>query len=125
MFFSCWRIWLLNFSISFWFFTLKIELSLGKYDKIDVLTENLRKAVNEKDLVAIENMAMAQYMAGMGFSNVGLGIVHSMAHQLGAVYDTPHGIANAILLPTVMKFNGEVSWERFREILFGFIGLRL
>jgi lactaldehyde reductase len=53
----------------------------------------------------------------MGFSNVGLGIVHSMAHQLGAVYDTPHGIANAILLPTVMRFNGVVCAQRFREIL--------
>ena len=53
----------------------------------------------------------------MGFSNVGLGIVHSMAHQLGAVYDTPHGLANAILLPTVMRFNGEVCYERFRDIL--------
>lgn len=84
---------------------------------IELIFENLPKAVNEKDQKAIENMALAQYMAGMGFSNVGLGIVHSMAHQLGAVYDTPHGIANAILLPTVMKFNGEVSWERFKEIL--------
>ena len=62
-------------------------------------------------------MALAQYIAGMGFSNVGLGIVHSMAHQLGAVYDTPHGIANAILLPTVMRFNGEVCADRFKEIL--------
>ena len=84
---------------------------------IELIFENLEKAVNEKDPVAIENMAMAQYMAGMGFSNVGLGIVHSMAHQLGAVYDTPHGIANAILLPTVMRFNGEVCSDRFREIL--------
>ncbi|MBO5349188.1 MAG: lactaldehyde reductase [Clostridia bacterium] len=84
---------------------------------IELIFENLPAAVNDKDPKAIENMAMAQYMAGMGFSNVGLGIVHSMAHQLGAVYDTPHGIANAILLPTVMRFNGEVSWERFREIL--------
>ena len=84
---------------------------------IELIFENLPAAVNDKDPKAIENMALAQYMAGMGFSNVGLGIVHSMAHQLGAVYDTPHGIANAILLPTVMRFNGEVSWERFREIL--------
>jgi len=84
---------------------------------IELIFENLPAAVNEKDPKAIENMALAQYMAGMGFSNVGLGIVHSMAHQLGAVYDTPHGIANAILLPTVMRFNGEVCWERFREIL--------
>ena len=64
---------------------------------IELIFENLPAAVNEKDPKAIENMALAQYIAGMGFSNVGLGIVHSMAHQLGAVYDTPHGIANAIL----------------------------
>jgi lactaldehyde reductase len=84
---------------------------------IELIFENLPAAVNQKDPKAVENMALAQYIAGMGFSNVGLGIVHSMAHQLGAVYDTPHGMANAILLPTVMRFNGEVSWERFREIL--------
>ncbi len=84
---------------------------------IELIFENLSKAVNDKDRKAIENMALAQYIAGMGFSNVGLGIVHSMAHQLGAVYDTPHGIANAILLPTVMRFNGEVCSDRFREIL--------
>ena len=84
---------------------------------IELIFENLAKAVNEKDPIAVENMAMAQYIAGMGFSNVGLGIVHSMAHQLGAVYDTPHGIANAILLPTVMRFNGVVCADRFREIL--------
>ena len=71
------------------------------------------------DEEAIEKMGLAQYIAGMGFSNVGLGIVHSMAHQLGAVYDTPHGMANAILLPTVMRFNGEdpATAQRFREIL--------
>ena len=84
---------------------------------IQMIFENLPSAVNDRDVTAIENMGMAQYIAGMGFSNVGLGIVHSMAHQLGAVYDTPHGIANAILLPTVMEFNGEVCYERFREIL--------
>lgn len=84
---------------------------------IELIFENLPAAVNDKNQKAIENMALAQYMAGMGFSNVGLGIVHSMAHQLGAVYDTPHGIANAILLPTVMRFNGEVCSDRFREIL--------
>ena len=84
---------------------------------IELIFENLPAAVNEKNPKAIENMALAQYIAGMGFSNVGLGIVHSMAHQLGAVYDTPHGIANAILLPTVMRFNGEVCANRFREIL--------
>ena len=84
---------------------------------IELIFENLPAAVNEKDAVAIEKMALAQYIAGMGFSNVGLGIVHSMAHQLGAVYDTPHGVANAILLPTVMKFNGTVCADRFKEIL--------
>lgn len=86
---------------------------------IELIFTNLEKAVNEKDEKAIENMGLAQYVAGMGFSNVGLGIVHSMAHQLGAVYDVPHGVANAILLPTVMEFNGEVCYERFREILIG------
>lgn len=84
---------------------------------IELIFENLANAVNNKDPKAIENMALAQYIAGMGFSNVGLGIVHSMAHQLGAVYDTPHGVANAILLPTVMRFNGVVCADRFREIL--------
>ena len=84
---------------------------------IKLIFEYLPAAVNEKDEHAIEMMGYAQYIAGMGFSNVGLGIVHSMAHQLGAVYDTPHGMANAILLPTVMRFNGEVAWERFRDIL--------
>ena len=84
---------------------------------IEMIFKYLPAAVNDKDEEAIEMMGMAQYIAGMGFSNVGLGIVHSMAHQLGAVYDTPHGIANAMLLPTVMKFNGEVCYERFREIL--------
>ena len=82
-----------------------------------MIFENLPKAVNDKDKQAIENMGLAQYIAGMGFSNVGLGIVHSMAHQLGAVYDTPHGIANALILPVVMEYNGEVCYERFREIL--------
>ncbi len=86
---------------------------------IQMIFKYLPAAVNDKDPVAIEKMGMAQYIAGMGFSNVGLGIVHSMAHQLGAVYDTPHGIANAMLLPTVMRFNGEdpATAQRFREIL--------
>ena len=84
---------------------------------IELIFENLPAAVNDKDEKAIENMALAQYIAGMGFSNVGLGIVHSMAHQLGAVYDTPHGLANTILLPTVMRFNGVVCADRFKEIL--------
>lgn len=86
---------------------------------IQMIFKYLPAAVNEKDEEAIEKMGLAQYIAGMGFSNVGLGIVHSMAHQLGAVYDTPHGIANAMLLPTVMRFNGEdpATAQRFREIL--------
>jgi len=86
-------------------------------EAIKLIFKYLPAAVNEKNDEAIEMMGLAQYIAGMGFSNVGLGIVHSMAHQLGAVYDTPHGIANAILLPTVMRFNGEVCADRFREIL--------
>lgn len=86
---------------------------------IELIFENLPAAVNEKNQDAIDKMGLAQYIAGMGFSNVGLGIVHSMAHQLGAVYDTPHGLANAILLPTVMRFNGQdpATAQRFREIL--------
>ena len=63
-----------------------------------------------------EGMALGQYIAGMGFSNVGLGIVHSMAHPLGALYDTPHGVANAIILPTVMEYNAEATGEKYREI---------
>lgn len=63
-----------------------------------------------------EGMALAQYIAGQGFSNVGLGIVHSMAHGLGALYDTPHGIANAILLPTVMEYNAPATGEKYRAI---------
>lgn len=84
---------------------------------IKMIFKYLPSAINDKNPEAIEKMGMAQYIAGMGFSNVGLGIVHSMAHQLGAVYDTPHGIANAMLLPTVMRFNGEVCADRFRDIL--------
>ncbi len=88
-------------------------------EAIKLIFANLTKAVMKKDKDAIEKMSYAQYIAGMGFSNVGLGIVHSMAHQLGAVYDTPHGIANAMLLPVVMKFNGDVCADRFAEILRG------
>lgn len=86
---------------------------------IELIFENLPAAVNERNQEAINKMGLAQYIAGMGFSNVGLGIVHSMAHQLGAVYDTPHGLANAILLPTVMRYNGQnpETAQRFREIL--------
>ena len=85
---------------------------------IEIISKSLRGAV-ENTPEGREGMALGQYIAGMGFSNVGLGIVHSMAHQLGAVYDTPHGIANAMLLPTVMRFNGEnpETAQRFREIL--------
>ena len=70
----------------------------------------------EKDPEAIDKMAYAQYIAGMGFSNVGLGIVHSMAHSLGAFFDTPHGVANALLLPYVMRFNGQVCPELFKNM---------
>lgn len=82
---------------------------------IEVISKSLRSAVaNEKE--GREGMALGQYIAGMGFSNVGLGIVHSMAHPLGAVYDTPHGVANAILLPTVMEYNADATGDKFRDI---------
>ena len=83
---------------------------------MSMIYQNLPKAVLEHDIDAINNMGVAQYIAGMGFSNVGLGIVHSMAHQLGAVYDTPHGLANAVLLPYVMRYNGEVCPDRFVDM---------
>ena len=82
---------------------------------IEIISKNLRLAVNG-DAAGMEGMALGQYVAGMGFSNVGLGIVHSMAHPLGAVYDTPHGVANAIILPTVMEYNAEATGEKYREI---------
>ena len=82
---------------------------------IQMIFENLPAAVN-KDKEAIANMGLAQYIAGMGFSNVGLGIVHSMAHGLGALYDTPHGVANAIILPTVMEYNAECTGDKYRDI---------
>lgn len=82
---------------------------------IEIISRSLRAAVKgEKE--GREGMALGQYVAGMGFSNVGLGIVHSMAHALGAVYDTPHGVANAILLPTVMEYNAPATGEKYREI---------
>ena len=87
---------------------------------MSLIFKNLEKAANEKDEEAIDNMAYAQYIAGMGFSNVGLGIVHSMAHALGAIYDTPHGLANAILLPHVMRFNSKVCADYFRNIALAF-----
>ena len=82
---------------------------------IEIIARSLRGAVaNTKE--GREGMALGQYVAGMGFSNVGLGIVHSMAHPLGALYDTPHGVANAIILPTVMAYNAEATGEKYREI---------
>ena len=82
---------------------------------IEIISKNLRGAVANTP-EGREGMALGQYIAGMGFSNVGLGIVHSMAHALGAVYDTPHGVANAILLPTVMEYNAEATGEKYRDI---------
>ena len=82
---------------------------------IEIIARSLRGAVNN-EAEGREGMALGQYVAGMGFSNVGLGIVHSMAHPLGALYDTPHGIANAIILPTVMEYNAEATGEKYREI---------
>ena len=81
-----------------------------------LIYKNLEKAANEKDEKAVEKIGYAQYIAGMGFSNVGLGIVHSMAHSLGAYFDTPHGLANALLLPHVLKFNGKVCPDLFRNM---------
>ena len=82
---------------------------------IEIISKNLRGAVDNTP-EGREGMALGQYIAGMGFSNVGLGIVHSMAHPLGALYDTPHGIANAIILPTVMEYNAPATGDKYREI---------
>ena len=82
---------------------------------IELISDSLRGAV-ENTPEGREGMAMGQYIAGMGFSNVGLGIVHSMAHALGAVYDTPHGVANAILLPTVMEYNADATGDKYKYI---------
>ena len=82
---------------------------------IEIIAKNLRKAV-DNDPEGREGMALGQYIAGMGFSNVGLGLVHSMAHPLGALYDTPHGVANAIILPTVMEYNAPYTGEKYRDI---------
>lgn len=82
---------------------------------IEIISRSLRDAVNNTEDGRRE-MALGQYIAGMGFSNVGLGLVHSMAHPLGAVYDTPHGVANAILLPTVMEYNAPATKEKYRDI---------
>ncbi len=82
---------------------------------VELIGKSLRGAV-ENTAEGREGMALGQYITGMGFSNCGLGIVHSMAHALGAVYDTPHGVANAILLPTIMEFNAETTGEKYRDI---------
>ena len=82
---------------------------------IEIISRSLRGAV-ANTAEGREGMALGQYVAGMGFSNVGLGIVHSMAHPLGALYDTPHGVANAIILPTVMEYNAPATGEKYREI---------
>ena len=82
---------------------------------IEIIARSLRAAV-AGEAEGMEGMALAQYIAGQGFSNVGLGIVHSMAHGLGALYDTPHGVANAIILPTVMEYNAPETGEKYRDI---------
>ncbi|MBO4383104.1 MAG: lactaldehyde reductase [Clostridia bacterium] len=82
---------------------------------IELISKSLRGAVNNEP-EGREGMALAQYIAGMGFSNVGLGIAHSMAHTLGAVYDTPHGVACAMMLPNVMEFNADVTGDKFANI---------
>ena len=82
---------------------------------IEIIARSLRGAVENTD-EGREGMALGQYVAGMGFSNVGLGIVHSMAHPLGALYDTPNGVANAIILPTVMEYNAPATGEKYRDI---------
>lgn len=82
---------------------------------IEIISKSLRGAVANTP-EGREGMALGQYIAGMGFSNVGLGIVHSMAHPLGAVYDTPHGVANAIILPTVMEYNAEATGDKYKYI---------
>ncbi|MGG6312875.1 lactaldehyde reductase [Paenibacillus macerans] len=82
---------------------------------IEVISRSLRGAVNNESK-GREDMALGQYIAGMGFSNVGLGLVHGMAHPLGAFYDTPHGVANAILLPSIMAYNADFTGEKYRDI---------
>lgn len=82
---------------------------------IEIIARSLRDAV-ENTPEGRKDMALGQYVAGMGFSNVGLGIVHSMAHPLGALYDTPHGVANAIILPTVMEYNAEATGDKYKYI---------
>ena len=82
---------------------------------IEIIARSLRSAVKGESK-GMEGMALGQYVAGMGFSNVGLGIVHSMAHPLGALYDTPHGVANAIILPTVMEYNAPATGTKYKDI---------
>ena len=82
---------------------------------IEIIARSLRDAVADTP-EGRADMALGQYVAGMGFSNVGLGIVHSMAHPLGALYDTPHGVANAIILPTVMEYNAEATGDKYKYI---------
>ena len=82
---------------------------------IEIIAKSL-KGATEGCPKCLEGMALGQYIAGMGFSNVGLGIVHSMAHPLGALYDTPHGVANAIILPTVMEYNAPATGEKYKHI---------
>ena len=97
--------------------------TLGAWDLSDMFHINAIKMISDSLRGAVKNtpegregMALGQYVAGMGFSNVGLGIVHSMAHPLGALYDTPHGIANAIILPTVMEYNAEATGDKYKYI---------
>src|SRR5699024_2594030 len=83
---------------------------------IKLISENLRDSVLNESEIAREKMAIAQYVAGMGFSNAGLGIVHSMAHPLGAIYGIPHGVANAVILPYVLEFNADSTEDRYKDI---------
>lgn len=95
-----------------WEMTDMVELKA-----IEMIHQHLKNIVDDpKNTEAREGMALAQYIAGMGFSNVGLGIVHSMAHPLGAVYDTPHGVANALLLPYVMEYNAPAAKDKYPQI---------
>ena len=85
-------------------------------EAIKLIFNSIEKAVNEEDEKAIEDVGLGQYIAGMGFSNAGLGLVHAMAHPLGALYDTPHGIANAVILPYVIEYNSDVCYDKLKEI---------
>ncbi len=82
---------------------------------IEVISQSLRQSV-KGDMQAVEQMALGQYVAGMGFSNVDLGLVHGMAHPLGAFYNVPHGVTDAILLPTIMAWNADYTGEKYRDI---------